>query len=97
MFIAEYVSEKNFKIGDYLAKLQAKAWLSHALCAPGQHTDKGRRKYTRQSRSCLSLPTSYTSWYHGHKISPYRSSPQNFKLNAKNRSIRLLSNVILLR
>ena len=30
--------EKKFKIGEYLAKLQARAWLSHALCAPGQHT-----------------------------------------------------------
>ena len=25
--------EKN-KIGEYLAELQARAWLSHALCAP---------------------------------------------------------------
>jgi len=43
------MSEKKL-IGEYLAKLQAKAWLSHALCAPGQHTAKRRRKYTRQSR-----------------------------------------------
>jgi len=44
----------NFlKIGEYLAKLQARAWLSHALCAPGQHTAKRRRKCTRQSRFCL--------------------------------------------
>ena len=27
-----------FLIDEYLAKLQATAWLSHALCAPGQHT-----------------------------------------------------------
>jgi len=39
------VSEKKFKIGEYLAKLQARVWLSHALCAPGQHTVKRRRKY----------------------------------------------------
>ena len=32
-----------FLIGEYLAKLQARAWLSHALCAPGQHTAKIRR------------------------------------------------------
>ena len=32
--------------------VQARAWLSHALCAPGQHTAKRRRKCTRQSRSC---------------------------------------------
>jgi len=34
-------------------KSQARAWLSHALGAPGQHTDKRWRKCTRQSRSCL--------------------------------------------
>jgi len=41
---------KNFlKIGEYLANLQARAWLSHALRTPGQHTAKRRRKCTRQS------------------------------------------------
>jgi len=34
---------KSFFFGEYLAKLQARAWLSHALCAPGQHTAKRRR------------------------------------------------------
>ena len=29
-----------FYIGYYLAKLQVRKWLSHALCAPGQHTAK---------------------------------------------------------
>ena len=29
---------KKIKIVDYLAKLQAGAWLSLALCALGQHT-----------------------------------------------------------
>jgi len=29
-----------FLIGEYLAKLQARAWLSCALCAPDQHTAK---------------------------------------------------------
>ena len=43
-FIAEFVSEQNFKIGEYLAKLQARAWLSHALCAPSQRTAKRRKK-----------------------------------------------------
>ena len=33
-----------FLVGEYLAKLQARAWLSHALCAPGQHTANRRRK-----------------------------------------------------
>ena len=42
-----------FLIGEYLAKLQARARLSQALCALGQHTAKRRRKCTRQSRSCL--------------------------------------------
>ena len=27
--------KKIFKIGEYLAKLQARTWLSHALCVPG--------------------------------------------------------------
>jgi len=40
---AESLSE-YFKIGKYLAKLQARAWLSHALCAPGQHTAKRRMR-----------------------------------------------------
>ena len=44
---------KNFKIGEYLAKLQARAWLSHALCAPGQHTAK-RRKSARDNHSSQS-------------------------------------------
>jgi len=50
MFIDESVSE-FFLIGEYLAKLQARAWLYRALSAPGQHTAKRRRKCTRQSRS----------------------------------------------
>jgi len=44
------LSLKNiFIIGEYLAKLQARAWLSHALCAPGQHTAKRRSKCTRDN------------------------------------------------
>jgi len=52
----------NFLISEYLAKLQAKAWLSHALRAPGQHTAKRRRKCMRQSRSCLQLCQIYTDF-----------------------------------
>ena len=44
---------KKNKIGEYLAKLQARAWLSHALCAGSQHTAERRRKCTRQSLSCF--------------------------------------------
>jgi len=44
---------KKIEIGEYLVKLQARTCLSHALYAPGQHTAKRRRKWTRQSRSCL--------------------------------------------
>ena len=51
--------EKN-KIGEYLAKLQARAWLSHALCTPGQHTAKRRRKCTRLPRSCLQICQIFT-------------------------------------
>jgi len=47
------LSEWIFLIGEYLAKLQARAWLSHTLCTPGQHTAKRRRKCTIQSRSCF--------------------------------------------
>ena len=31
---------KKIKIGEHLAKLQARTWLSHALCTHGQHTAK---------------------------------------------------------
>ena len=31
------MSEKNGKISEYLAKLQARAWFSRALYVPGQH------------------------------------------------------------
>jgi len=40
---------KKTEIGEYLAKLQARAWLSRAFCTPGQHTAKRRRKCTRLS------------------------------------------------
>ena len=53
--------EKN-KISEYFAKLQARAWLSHALCAPGQHTAKRRRKFTRLPRSCLQICQIFTDW-----------------------------------
>jgi len=43
-----------------LAKLQARAWLAHALCAPGQHAARRRKKCTRQSRSCLQLCQIFT-------------------------------------
>jgi len=43
-FIAGSGSDKIFKIGEYLAKLQAQRWLSRAFCAPGHHTAKSRRK-----------------------------------------------------
>ena len=36
------VRVKFFWIDEYLAKLQARTWLSHALCAPVQHTAKRR-------------------------------------------------------
>jgi len=32
--------KKNFTMGEYLAKLQARTWLSCALCALDQHTAK---------------------------------------------------------
>ena len=50
---AESASEKKIQNREYLANLQARAWLSRALCAPGQHTARRRRRCTRQSHSCL--------------------------------------------
>ena len=41
---------KKVKIGEYFAKLQTRTWLSHAFCAPGQHTAKRRRKSTTPER-----------------------------------------------
>jgi len=41
MFIAESVS---VLIGEYLAKLQARRWLSRALYVPGHRTAKSRKK-----------------------------------------------------
>ena len=34
------VSRNNRSDTEHLAKLQARAWLSHVLCMPGQHTAK---------------------------------------------------------
>ena len=51
--VIDQIKKGLFLIDVYLAKLQARAWLSHALCAPSQHTAKRRRKCTRQSRICL--------------------------------------------
>jgi len=45
MFIGECVSEKKIKTDEYLTKFPAKAWLSHAIRAPGKDTpvkDKGK-------------------------------------------------------
>ena len=53
--------EKNFKIGEYLAKLQARTWLSHELCVLGQNTAKRRKKCTKQSRSWLLLCQIFTN------------------------------------
>jgi len=47
------VRVKMFLNGEYLANLQARAWLSYAHFAPGQHIAKRRRKCTRQSRFCF--------------------------------------------
>jgi len=38
------LSVNIFLIGEYMAKLQARAWLSHVLCGPGQHAAKRRHK-----------------------------------------------------
>ena len=43
------LSVKSFKIGEYLAKLQARTWLSRAHCAPGYYIDKSRRQCMTQS------------------------------------------------
>ena len=55
-----------FLIGEYLAKLQARAWLSHALCAPGQHCYKTKIKGVLPSVSC---PQTACDWMTGRKRS----------------------------
>ena len=47
MFIGECVSEKKIKTDEYLTKFPAKAWLSHAIRAPGKHTGKRQRQIHR--------------------------------------------------
>jgi len=47
--LIQVIAEKKIKIGEHLAKLQARRWLFLALCAPGHHTAKSQRKCTTQS------------------------------------------------
>jgi len=46
--------------------LQARTWLSRALCAPSQHTAKRRRKCTKQSGFCLQLCQIFTDFIFFH-------------------------------
>jgi len=58
------IAELLVLIGEYLAKLQAvtkvtvEAWLSHALCTPGQRTAKRRLKWLK----ILWMRRMYKSW-----------------------------------
>jgi len=56
------VSEKKLKIGEYLAKLEARAWLSHALCALVANTQLKDKESdeTIKSRSCFKLCQIFT-------------------------------------
>ena len=47
------MSGKNLKLGKYIAKLQARAWLSHALCAPGQHNAKDEERKVHETITFL--------------------------------------------
>jgi len=38
--VIDQIKKGLFLIGEYVAKLQARVWLSHALCMPRQHTAK---------------------------------------------------------
>ena len=67
-----------FQIGEYVAKLRTRAWLSHALCTPGQHTGKRRRKCMKQSRSCLQLCQIFTD-FEKKKIT-YKLSSKPFRI-----------------
>jgi len=52
------VSEKNFLIDEYLAKLQPRVWLSRALCVPNQHTANKNLSYRRgTARRAVSVET----------------------------------------
>jgi len=42
--------------GEYLAKLQARAWLSHALCTPGEHTAKTKKVHETITFLLATLP-----------------------------------------
>ena len=80
---------KKIKIGEYLAKLQARTRLSRALCTPGQHTAKRRIKCTRQPRSlhqrwivhqCSIYPANSHTYYYQFSIthSLFRSRLKTF-------------------
>ena len=58
--VNKYIEKSRRVESEYLAKLQERAWLSHALCASGQHTAKRRRKCTRLPRSCLQICQIFT-------------------------------------
>jgi len=62
---AESGSTKILNIGEYLAKLQARMWLSHALCAPGMH-------HTAQSKKVHD--TVHLSARNGAKYSPIKKN-----------------------
>ena len=49
--------------------LQARTWLSRALCSPSQHTANRRRKYTKQSGFCWLLCQIFTdfNFFHFHQ------------------------------
>jgi len=47
MFIAESVSEKEIKIGEYLAKLQARTWLTRALSSSFSSVLARRTKFSQ--------------------------------------------------
>ena len=53
----------DFLIGEYLAKLQTGEWLSHALCAPGQHTAKIRKSARDNHVLACNLPNIYRFYF----------------------------------
>jgi len=49
------VPVKENKIGEYLAKIQARRWLSRALCAPGHHTAQSWIVHRTTESTCFSV------------------------------------------
>jgi len=68
---------KTFKIGEYLAKLQARAWLSHVLCAVANTLLKDEES-TQDSHVLVCYFVKYSlilNFFHSHTNNPFGHHP----------------------